>query len=139
MTPLIRIVSLAVLPIALLISLAHLLGAESGPGDGFTAGIISALGLTVEYLAFGYEEARRRLRRLEFHKLLFAGVFLALVATVLPLFAGEPVLGTVALRVAVPGLGELGLSRALLLDVGIYLAVVGGAMTAIDSLEEVAR
>jgi multicomponent K+:H+ antiporter subunit A len=139
MTPLIRIVSLAVLPIAILISLAHVLRAESGPGDGFTAGIISSLGLTVEYLAFGYETARRRFEWVRFDYVLFSGLLLALTAAVLPIFTGAPALGPLAATLPLPGIGEVRLSQALLLDFGIYFAVMGGAMAAIDSLEGAIR
>jgi multicomponent K+:H+ antiporter subunit A len=139
MTPLIRIVSLAVLPIAILISLAHVLRAESGPGDGFTAGIISSLGLTVEYLAFGYEDARRRIEWIRFDHVLFGGLLLATVAAVIPLLVGAPALGLVAATIPLPWVGDVRLTQALLLDFGIYFAVVGGAMSAIDSLEGAIR
>jgi multisubunit Na+/H+ antiporter MnhB subunit len=53
MTPLIWLVPTLIAPAAFLIALAHLLGAESGPGDGFTAGIIWALALTLQYETLG--------------------------------------------------------------------------------------
>jgi hypothetical protein len=54
MTPLIRVVSIIIVPIAFLIAVSHLLGAERGPGDGFTAGIIMALALTLQYETRGF-------------------------------------------------------------------------------------
>jgi multisubunit Na+/H+ antiporter MnhB subunit len=135
MTPLARIVSLAVLPIALMISLSHLLNAEHGPGDGFTAGIITALALTLEYLTFGFRDVRQRLARLRFERVLFGGLLLALLAAILPLFVGVPFFGEVSVGTRLPLLGDLELTTALLFDFGIYFAVVGGAMTAIDALE----
>jgi multisubunit Na+/H+ antiporter MnhB subunit len=134
-TPLIRVVALAVLPVSLLISFAHLLGAERGPGDGFTAGIITSLGLTLEYLAFGYREARSRFAWVHFEVVLFGGLLLSLAASLLPLLAGAPLLAPQQADLEVPGLGSVKLSRGLMFDFGIYLTVVGGSMTAIDSLE----
>lgn len=139
MTPLIRLVSLAVLPLAFLISLAHLIRAEQGPGDGFTAGIISALALTLEYLTFGYEKARRRVEWIHFDQVLFLGLSLALVAAVLPLLTGAALLGGVSVAWEVPVLGEIRLTRSLFFDFGIYFSVVGGVMSAIDGLEGAVR
>lgn len=137
MTPLIRFVATITLPIALIISMTHLVGAEDGPGDGFTAGIISSLGLTLEYLAFGYEEARHKLRGLHFEYLLALGFTLVLLASVIPIFAAEPLLAILELSVEIPAVGEMRLNRAMLFDVGIYFVVVGGAMTVIDQLRRV--
>lgn len=134
MTPLIRLVSKATLPASLLVSMTYLTGAEQGPGDGFTAGIITSLGLTLEYLALGYRAAHRQFVIVTYPKLLILGLAVALLATVLPIFAGEPLLGRLEVSYPVSVIGEVRLSRSMLFDVGIYLAVVGGAMTAIDHL-----
>jgi multisubunit Na+/H+ antiporter MnhB subunit len=134
-TPLIRMVALAVLPVSLLLSFAYLIGAEHGPGDGFTAGIISSLGLTLEYLAFGYREARKRFEWVRFETVLFLGLGVTLAASLLPLLFGEPLLAELHAAFRVPGIGEVSLSRGLLFDFGIYLVVLGGTMTAIDALE----
>lgn len=139
MTPLIRLVSLATLPIALLISMSHLIGAENGPGDGFTAGIITSLALTLEYVAFGYKEARSRIQWIRFEYVLFLGIFVALLASVIPLLGGEPLLARQEFALELPLVGTLRLTRALLFDFGIYLVVVGGTMTIFDSLARVAE
>jgi multicomponent K+:H+ antiporter subunit A len=133
-TPLIRLVSTAILPIALLISMAHLIGAEEGPGDGFTAGIISSLGLTLEYLVFGYSEVHRRFRWLYFEYVLAGGLTIALVSAIVPILFGASLLSMQGLVAELPVLGDIKLTRAMLFDVGIYLVVFGGAMTAIDRL-----
>jgi multisubunit Na+/H+ antiporter MnhB subunit len=134
-TPLIRAVVLAVLPISFLISLAYLIRAEEAPGDGFTAGIISSLGLTLAYLAFGYREARDRFLWARFEVLLFVGLLVTTIATVLPVLGGEPVLGALGADLTLPLIGEISLSRGLLFDFGIYLVVLGGTMSAIDAME----
>lgn len=134
MTPLVRLVTRLTLPIALLISLTHLVGADSGPGDGFTGGIISALGVTLQYVVFGYQEASARLRRIPFTFLVAAGLILAFVAGLLPLFFGEPFMGLVEAQFHLPALGELHLDRAQLFDLGIYFVVLGSSVTVIDSL-----
>jgi multisubunit Na+/H+ antiporter MnhB subunit len=134
MTPLVRLVTMLTLPIALLISMAHLLGAEEGPGDGFTAGIISALGFTLRYLEYGYREAHRNLGWVRFEYLFALGVGVALVASVMPMLVGNNLLAPMEITLDMPIVGELSLKRALLFEIGIYLVVLGGAMTAIDWL-----
>lgn len=134
MTPLIRLTTAAVPPFALLISMTHLIAADQGPGDGFTAGIISSLGLTLLYASFGYREARRRLRRIHFGYALILGMAVAVVASILPLLVGEPLLALLEVSIDAPLVGAIRLTRAMLFDWGIYLVVLGGAMMAIDSL-----
>ena len=134
MTPLIRLVTLATLPTAVLISMTHLVGADQGPGDGFTGGIISSLGFTLQYVSFGYRESHRMFRQLRFERVLIFGLALALLAAVLPVFAGAPFLAIQEVSISVPLVGVIRLTRAMLFDFGIYFVVLGGAMTAIDSL-----
>lgn len=134
MTPLIRLMSATVLPVAILISMTHLVAADQGPGDGFTAGIISALGLTLQYVTFGHREARQRFRRLRFAYILTLGFAVGLLAALLPVFMGEPLLAIQEVVLEVPIVGTVRLTRAMFFDLGIYLVVLGGAMTAIDSL-----
>lgn len=134
MNPLTVLVARLVFPSALLIAFTHLAGAARGPGDGFTAGIIAALGLTVQVLVFGAAETRRRFPWARPHALVAAGLGAALLAGALPLLAGEAFFGIAAVEFALPLAGELHLESAQLFDVGIFLAVFGGAMTAIDQL-----
>ncbi|RJQ55538.1 MAG: sodium:proton antiporter [Actinobacteria bacterium] len=136
MTPLERMVAIGVLLVALLISFSHLVGAEQGPGDGFTAGVISSLGITLQYAVFGIAETRRMLKGLRFQPLMIAGLATALVAAVLPLFTTGVLLGHLAIRAEVPALGTIELTQATLFDIGVYLLVVGGATWVIENLGE---
>lgn len=139
MTPLARLVAVTALPVVLVISMTHLVGAEERPGDGFTAGIIAALGLTLAYELLGYEEARRRIRGVQFEAVLGAGLLLALLAAAAPVLAGAPVLATGAVGLTLPLVGTLTLGRAFVFDVGVFLVVVGGVVTALDELRRHAR
>lgn len=134
MTPLMRLVTMATLPVAVLVSMTHLVGADQGPGDGFTAGIISSLGITLQYVSFGYREAQRMFRRVHFPFLLALGLTIAVLASMLPVFTGEPLLAIQEASLDVPLVGTVRLTRAMLFDLGIYLVVLGGAMTAVDNL-----
>ncbi|HEV2126735.1 MAG TPA: MnhB domain-containing protein, partial [Chloroflexota bacterium] len=92
------------------------------------------LGLTLEYLAFGYRAAHRQFVVVAYPTLIILGLAVALITTVLPLLAGQSVLGRLETAFDVLLIGEIRLSRSMFFDVGIYLAVVGGAMTTIDQL-----
>jgi multicomponent K+:H+ antiporter subunit A len=134
MTPLIRVVSILIAPVTILIALSHLLQAESGPGDGFTAGIISALALTLQYETVASRDLPAWLVNPRFERLLLAGLGGVLMGAIVPLLAGQNVLALVEWTVEVPLLGGLTLSQAKLFEVGLALAVFGGAMTAIINL-----
>ena len=67
-----------VLPFALLMALSQLLYGGDGPGDGFTAGVISGLGVALWYIVFGYEEAQRRLGWLKPRYLIGTGLTLVI-------------------------------------------------------------
>ncbi|MGF1504908.1 MAG: hydrogen gas-evolving membrane-bound hydrogenase subunit E, partial [Anaerolineae bacterium] len=60
-SPFTRAVAVLILPFALLISITHVLYGGSAPGDGFTAGVISGLGVAVWFVVYGYGAARERL------------------------------------------------------------------------------
>jgi multisubunit Na+/H+ antiporter MnhB subunit len=134
MTPLIRVVSIAIVPIAFLIAFTHLLGAESGPGDGFTAGIVIALALTLQYETLGSLHLPSWLARLNGVRLLLAGLALAALTALTPLLWGDPLLSPAVWGVDLPLVGHLELKLTTLFDTGVALVVFGGAMLAITSL-----
>lgn len=136
MTPLIRLISMLLFPAALLISSSHLLRAESGPGDGFTAGIISALAFTLQYEIFGYGRSPMRWLRLSFEKILITGLGLVILAALLPLIFGQTVLGFIEMEITLPVFGIFTFNHGLLLDIGIALVVFGGSLAAIESLRK---
>ena len=96
-------------------------------GDGFGAGVIVALAIALTYVALGGEGAEAALPVLRHApKLAVGGLLLALATGFFPLLLGDP---PVTHR-PVPGghvvkIGGLELITAVLLDVGIFLLVVG--------------
>ena len=134
MTPLIRVVSIIIVPIAFLIAVSHLLGAESGPGDGFTAGIIMALALTLQYETRGTHHLPAWLEHLNPVRVLWIGLSLAVLAALTPLLWGENLFAPAIWEFDLPLLGHLELSLTTLFDVGVALVVFGGAVLAITSL-----
>jgi multicomponent Na+:H+ antiporter subunit B len=96
-------------------------------GDGFAAGVIVALAIALTYIALGAEGAEAALPMLRHApKLAVGGLLLALASGFFPLALGQPPL------THRPGPGEhvtkigaLELFTPLLLDIGVFLLVVG--------------
>ncbi|HYO88760.1 MAG TPA: hydrogen gas-evolving membrane-bound hydrogenase subunit E [Candidatus Limnocylindrales bacterium] len=130
--PITQFGAVLVLPIALLIAVSQILYAGSGPGDGFTAGVISGLGVALWYVVFGYEETKRRLRWL--HPTLFigAGLLIAYTNALLPLLFGREFLAFTL----VPGFSfaDIKLASPLLFEIGICLTVFGGISAILEAI-----
>ena len=113
----------------LLVAAALLVKGFVQTGDGFSAGMVAALGILLRYLAFGHEEAEKLppVRYATF--VAFAGLLVSLGVAAAPLFLGEAVLT----HYPPPGkepvhLGTLELMTAVLFDFGIFLLVFGFAV-----------
>jgi multisubunit Na+/H+ antiporter MnhB subunit len=123
-----RVVARLLLLPTLVTAVAVLVKGYAEPGDGFSAGVIAALGVLLQYLAFGREEAERSLPVHGLGKIAVAGLLLALGIAALPLFLGDALLT----HYPPPGsevvyLGTLELITAVAFDVGIFLLVFGFA------------
>ncbi len=114
----------------LVVAAAILVKGYAQPGDGFSAGVVAALGVLLQYLAFGRREARKLVGHAG--KIAFVGLLVALLIAAAPVALGEPVLT----HYPEPGgqamyLGTLELITAFLFDVGVFLLVFGFAVGAI--------
>ncbi|MGF1473431.1 MAG: MnhB domain-containing protein [Rubrobacteraceae bacterium] len=96
------------------------------PGDGFSAGVIAALGILMQYLAFGREQTEKLLPLRGIGYGAFAGLLVTLGIAFRPLFVGEPLMTHWPPPDApVIYFGTLEFITAVLFDVGIFLLVVG--------------
>lgn len=121
-----RVVARLLLLPALVTAAAILVKGYVEPGDGFSAGAVAALGVLLQYLAFGREEAEK-LPIVRYAGVgAFVGLLLALSVAVAPLFLGDALLthyppsGTKPIY-----LGTLEIITAVLFDTGIFLLVFG--------------
>jgi multicomponent Na+:H+ antiporter subunit A len=95
-------------------------------GDGFSAGVVGALGVLLRYLAFGHEEAKWLPAVRHATAIAFSGLLVALGVAGAPLLLGDAVLthyppsGTEPIH-----LGTLELMSAVLFDLGVFLLVFG--------------
>lgn len=131
-TPLTRIVSQMVLPFAFLVALAQLLYGGDGPGDGFTAGVISGLGVALWFIVFGYHEAREKLRWIPARQLIGGGLLLVIGNAVFPLLIGQPFLAHLNIDLALPA--NLHLSSTFVYETGIFLTILGSVTMVMESI-----
>lgn len=115
-------------------ALAVLVKGYSDVGDGFNAGVIAALAFLLQYVAFGYEEAKAKLRTKYLPAVGFAsGLLLALATAFVPLLLGYPIFR----HFPDPGaevvhFGTFEIITAVAFDVGVFLMVFGFAVGSID-------
>lgn len=146
-TPFTRSVSYVVLPIAILISIAQILYGGSGPGDGFTAGVTIGLAVSLWFVVFGYDDAKKQLPWFRPERFVRWGLVLALLNALFPLLLGKGFLEHVEIDKLLgiyDLVGSLGLhfTSSLIYEIAIAIAVMGGLgmiMEAIAHPKEVQR
>ncbi len=122
-------------PLLLLFSLFLLLRGHNEPGGGFSGGLIAATGFAL--FTFGYSlETARRLLRLPPSTLVAVGIGVAFASGLVSLVRGEPLLTGVWIAFPLPGETSLELGTPLLFDVGVYLTVIGAALTMLFAFAE---
>ena len=123
------------LPFALMIAAYIFLRGHNQPGGGFIAGLIAAAALVMQYLAEGLERTLSRMR-IDFARLLAAGILLAAGTGVASLVAGAPFLTSAHGHPRVPLLGEIPLASAMAFDLGVFMTVLGATMLALTVLAQ---
>jgi multisubunit Na+/H+ antiporter MnhB subunit len=131
-TPFTRTISRIMLPIAFLVALSQLLYGGDGPGDGFTAGIISGLGVALWFIVFGYHEARARLSWLQARRVIGAGLTLVIANAAFPLLLGQSFLSHLTFDVPLPA--NIHLSSTLVYETGIFLTVLGSVVMIMEAI-----
>ena len=107
-------------------ALAILIKGYAEPGDGFSAGVVAALGVLLQHLALGRDEAGKLWPVRRAGRIAFLGLLAALAVAAVPLFLGEPLLTHYPPPGADPiYLGTLELITAVAFDVGVFLLVFG--------------
>ena len=132
-TPLTKAVAQMVFPFAMLVAFSHVLYGGSGPGDGFTAGVVAGLAVALWYVVFGYFETRARLHWLHPGRLISIGLTIALVNAVAGIVFEDAFLRLIEFG---DGKGPAGihLSTTLFFEVAIFLTVFGGVTTIMEAI-----
>lgn len=139
-TVLTRVVARLLLAPTFVVATAVLVKGYADTGDGFNAGVIAAIGVLLQYVAFGYREADRLLPvRHAAAAGLLGGLLLSFAVAFVPVLRGAPIF-THAPRPgeAVIHLGTLEILTAVAFDVGVFLLVFGFVVGAIDIIARAA-
>ena len=127
MTSVVRAVARLLPAPSLVLAAAFIVKGYSNVGDGFSAGVIVALALALQYLALGARRAEAALPFLRFAPAVaVSGLLIALAVGFFPLLHGDPPFT----HRPPPGvhpitIGTLELTTAVVFDVGVFLLVVG--------------
>jgi multicomponent K+:H+ antiporter subunit A len=136
LAPPIRILARIVLPLAMAISACDLLYGHYQPGDGFTAGVITSIGIGFWYVVFGYHETRRHLSWIRPSRFISCGILLAIFAGTAAMFINGSFLSGVdfgkMMNIKLPA--DIHLSSSLLFETAIAISVVGSVMHMLNAM-----
>ena len=137
-TILTQIVARALFLPALVVAAGVLVKGYVSAGDGFAAGVIAALAVLLQVVVFGLEEVERRLPLRIAPMLAVVGLGIGLAVAYVPVFLGRPIMT----HAPAPGesvvyLGTIELLTAVLFDVGVFLLVLGFAVSAISMIARI--
>ncbi|HEX2160139.1 MAG TPA: MnhB domain-containing protein [Actinomycetes bacterium] len=125
-TVLTRMVARLLLVPVLMVAAAILIKGYVDVGDGFAAGVIAALGVLLQYLAFGRAAVERVLPVRHAPKLAIGGLLVALAVAFIPVLGGQaPLQHAPAPGAEVIHLGTLELLTAVAFDAGVFALVLG--------------
>lgn len=130
-----RAVAALMLAPTLVIAAAILVKGYAEVGDGFSAGVIAAVGILLQYLAFGRAEAERALPLRLLPQAAFGALLAALALALWPLLRGDPILTQLpAPGAEVVKLGTLELITAVAFDVAVFVLVLGAVVGIIHAI-----
>jgi multisubunit Na+/H+ antiporter MnhB subunit len=134
-SPFIRVGAATVFPVALILAVVQMMYGHDQPGDGFTAGVIISLAVSLWYFVYGYEETRRRLPWVRGVPLISIGVLLAIGTGIVSAFLTGNVMGNVnyGRMIGLPLPEGFYISSSFLFEVSICLAVLGSVALLLDA------
>jgi NADH:ubiquinone oxidoreductase subunit 5 (subunit L)/multisubunit Na+/H+ antiporter MnhA subunit len=118
-----------ILPLAVMLALAFLLKGHDAPGGGFISALSFAVAAILALATYGTRAFRERFP-LEPDRLAILGAVVLIVAALLPMFMGDPML-THSHGVLSPfGAFSIKWSTTLLFEIGVVMAIAGGLTAA---------
>ncbi len=134
-TVLTRSVARIILIPCFLIALATMLKGYTDTGDGFSAGVIAALAIGIQGVAFGVDDFERLPLVRYAAAGAFVGLLLALTLAFLPIFFGEPLMTHYPPKGGhVIHFGTLEFITPVLFDVSVFLVVFGFGVSALSAI-----
>jgi multisubunit Na+/H+ antiporter MnhB subunit len=126
---------------AVMVAAAIIVKGYTDVGDGFSAGVIVALAISLRYITFGSEQAESELPILRHAPAVAAGgLLLGLAVGFFPVLTGDPPFTHwPAPDAEVVKLGTLELVSAVAFDLGVFLLVCGALVTLVHQLSRLVR
>ena len=121
--------------IILVFSIYLLLAGHNNPGGGFIGGLMTASAILIMYLAFDMKTMKKAIS-FDFTKLIGVGLLFAVGTGLATMLLDYPFLTHFFGYVNFPIFGEVELTTAMPFDFGVYLVVVGIAITIILTIAE---
>jgi multicomponent K+:H+ antiporter subunit A len=125
--PLLAATARLLLPLAVLLAIHLYLRGHNAPGGGFSAGLVLALALMLQFIAHG---AVGR----DAQALIGWGLLVAGATGAASLLFGAPFLTSTYAYLTLPVLGAVPLASAAAFDLGVLLTVVGATLVALTSI-----
>jgi multisubunit Na+/H+ antiporter MnhB subunit len=123
-----------------MVAFAILIKGYTDSGDGFSAGVIAALGVIMQYVTYGTAIAEK-LRPVRYaRQIAMTGLLIALSVAFVPVLRGQPIMTHLpAPDHHAAHLGSLELTTPFLFDVGVFLLVMGVCIGIFDLLAHATR
>ncbi|KID28322.1 cation transporter [Streptomyces regensis] len=121
---LLEVLARILFPTVLVFSVYLLLAGHNDAGGGFSGGLVAGLAFVLRYVAGGSAELAMTVR-VRPPVVIGAGLALSVLTALVPVLFGEPVLASAIWKLDLPVLGELKITSNLLLDLGVYLLIIG--------------
>ncbi|MEX2627867.1 MAG: hydrogen gas-evolving membrane-bound hydrogenase subunit E [Ilumatobacteraceae bacterium] len=118
--------------LTLLVSVYVAFRGHNAPGGGFAGGLIAGAAFLMRFLAAGQPRLRRT-TRIPPVALIAVGLAIASVTGVAGLLGGELLESTLT-TVNLPGVGPVKLVSSTVLDLGVYVLVLGSVLTVVTNL-----
>lgn len=120
-------------PTMLILSLWLLLIGHNNPGGGFAGGVVAGIAFVLRYLAGGRHELAEAMPVAP-GRIMGLGLFIAGAGALSPLAFGNAVLQSTPVDIHLGALGGLHFTTAMILDVGVYVLVVGLVLDLVASV-----
>jgi multicomponent K+:H+ antiporter subunit A len=115
------------LPVIVVAAVFLLLRGHNAPGGGFVAGLVTSVGILVQYMVSGTEWVEAHVR-IAPRALIAAGLLLALATGAGAFVVGHALLTSHTWHLALPVIGDVHLPSATFFDLGVFSLVVGSTL-----------
>ena len=134
----VRAIARLLLGPSLVVAVAIMVKGYSDVGDGFSAGVIVALAIALQYVAYGLRRTEADLPFLRLAPFVaVAGLLLALAVGFFPVVTGNPIFTHWPAPGAHPTrIGTLEMLTAVVFDIGVFLLVVGVLVVLVHQLAD---